>query len=251
MPITPNQPLHIFLAYTQEDRSYRDALLKHLSLFQKQKEIDVWDDMRLLAGVNQQREINKQINQADIAIFLISSDFLASDKFDTIAAQIDQRAQQQQLVRVPILIRPVYESPSAIFPLQGIPKNGQSISLWANQDEAWVHIVRELTQVFKEVRRNKQSPINNLSSSTQTAPSSQVTKQDIKQWVADNNMKAVFKHLDQLSRGNKNWENEYLLIKARFNQLEKNSRLGIISPDHQLLERNKIYYSLLALIDRL
>ena len=51
----------------------------HLRPLVRDEELDLWDDSRIDPGSNWRNEIRQAIDKANIAVLLISADFLASD----------------------------------------------------------------------------------------------------------------------------------------------------------------------------
>ena len=70
---------NVFISYSHSDREYLDRLLVHLKPLEKDGRIDLWVDTRLRAGDRWKKEIEKALNRANVAVLLVSADFLASD----------------------------------------------------------------------------------------------------------------------------------------------------------------------------
>lgn len=68
----------VFLSYAHEDRKW-DQLLTFLAPWIRDKRVDLWDDSRIKLGDNWQAEIHKAIEEAAVAVLLVTKDFLASD----------------------------------------------------------------------------------------------------------------------------------------------------------------------------
>ncbi len=73
-----DQPL-IFVSYSHKDEEEKNRLLVHLGGLQRAGKIDLWNDDRIGAGGAWEQEINQAMNQARVAILLITADFLNSD----------------------------------------------------------------------------------------------------------------------------------------------------------------------------
>ncbi|MHC4569306.1 MAG: hypothetical protein ACYTE3_26565, partial [Planctomycetota bacterium] len=51
-------PAKVFFSYAHEDESYKDKLVKHLSILQRQSVIEVWHDRKIVAGDEWKGEID-------------------------------------------------------------------------------------------------------------------------------------------------------------------------------------------------
>jgi len=69
----------VFLSYAHEDRKWADQLVTFLAPWIRDKRVDLWDDSRIKLGDNWQAEIRKAIEEAAVAVLLVTKDFLASD----------------------------------------------------------------------------------------------------------------------------------------------------------------------------
>ncbi|HEY0553913.1 MAG TPA: tetratricopeptide repeat protein [Thermoanaerobaculia bacterium] len=75
MPTAPS----VFISYSHRDEVWKDRLLTHLRISEKEGLLELWDDRRISAGTEWRPEIEKAIDAADIGILLISADFLVSE----------------------------------------------------------------------------------------------------------------------------------------------------------------------------
>lgn len=67
----------VFLSYSHSDRQWADRLLIHLRAIADK--VEVWSDSQLTVGASWHDEIARAISIADVAILLVSADYLASD----------------------------------------------------------------------------------------------------------------------------------------------------------------------------
>src|SRR5579859_5716242 len=79
MPEIAKNPLNLFYCYAHEDRALCDTLDRHLSVLKRQKLLETWCDREISPGVEWEHEVEKHLSAADIILFLVSADFLASD----------------------------------------------------------------------------------------------------------------------------------------------------------------------------
>ena len=69
----------VFISYSHEDVKWKKRLCKHLKTSNVEGPFTVWSDDELKLGDKYHKEIQQQIELADIAILLVSVDFLSSD----------------------------------------------------------------------------------------------------------------------------------------------------------------------------
>ena len=69
----------VFVSYAHEDRKWADELVTFLAPWIRDKRVDLWDDSQIQLGDNWQTEIQKAMEEAKVAVLLVTKDFLASD----------------------------------------------------------------------------------------------------------------------------------------------------------------------------
>jgi hypothetical protein len=80
MPST-EQKLRVLVRHSaaEKDVALAEELLQHLDPLKRFAGVDVWSEARIRPGGNWREEIRRTIDQADVALVLLSSDFLATD----------------------------------------------------------------------------------------------------------------------------------------------------------------------------
>lgn len=97
----------VFISYSHEDRYFLDRLLVHLKPLEKQGVIDLWVDTRLRAGDQWRKEIERSLDRANVAILLVSADFLASDFITDDELPPLLRAAEERGTRIiPVILKP-------------------------------------------------------------------------------------------------------------------------------------------------
>lgn len=69
----------VAVSYSHADAKWRDELRKFLKPLVRQQRLRIWDDTAIDAGEQWRDEIKRAFGAADVAVLLVSPDFLASD----------------------------------------------------------------------------------------------------------------------------------------------------------------------------
>ena len=69
----------VFISYSHKDEHWKDRLRPHLGVLEQVGRITIWDDRQIDAGATWYDEIKQVMDQAAVAVCLISADYLASD----------------------------------------------------------------------------------------------------------------------------------------------------------------------------
>src|ERR1019366_1974755 len=135
-------PYDVFISYSHKDRKLRDELATHLSNLRRQGIISDWFDGDIIPGSKWQPAIMDTLKKAQIILFLVSADFIASDfcygEELTIAIERDQAGKACVL---PILLRPVDWTGAPFAELQLLPSGAKPITLWPTHDEAFADVI--------------------------------------------------------------------------------------------------------------
>jgi hypothetical protein len=149
--------LKIFISYADPDQEFKQALLKQLAILQRQGAITTWDKSQLQPNENEQQSIQTIIKECQIALLLLSEDYLQADfTRSVVLPQLIARKQQENIQILPIMVRPCeWESiaelknfpimPDNCVPLSHFsPTNGERAEVWAQIADQINHLVQEL-----------------------------------------------------------------------------------------------------------
>jgi tetratricopeptide (TPR) repeat protein len=68
----------VFISYSHKDKKWKDRVVKHLGVLEKEDQLTVWDDRQITGGDDWLLEIEQAITTCKVALLLISADFLNS-----------------------------------------------------------------------------------------------------------------------------------------------------------------------------
>lgn len=147
-------PIEIFCYYAQEDQMLLQKLTKHLMPLQWQGLITVWSDTNIEAGTEREREIEAHLNAAKIVLFLISSDFMVSEYYNSeVVKKAIERREQGDLHLIPVLLRFTHWEVPPFKQLQAIPRDGKPIQREeADLDEMLYNVVEQIGHIVRTVR---------------------------------------------------------------------------------------------------
>jgi hypothetical protein len=151
--MTSQKTINLFYSYSHKDEALRDELENHLKLLKRQQVIDSWHDRKIMSGAEWGKDINKNLDTADIILLLISADFLASDYcWDIEIQRAMQRHEEKSAVVIPVLLRPCDTGNADFMKLQGLPKNFKPVTTWTNRDEAFTDIAKGIRAAAEAIR---------------------------------------------------------------------------------------------------
>ncbi len=141
----------IFLSYSHADERFCDMLQKHLAALKHQGLIETWHDRRIKAGDDFESAIDQQLNEAEIILLLVSSDFIASRYYyDIEMARAMERHQANEARVIPVIVRSCDWHDTPFGALLAAPEDGKPIASWPDIDEAFLDVVRKIKAVLRE-----------------------------------------------------------------------------------------------------
>lgn len=154
--------LRVFASYSHKDERYLDRLRTHLANLREEGLVRLWHDRAIRPGEEWEPAILGELEQADIIVLLISSDF--NDSYfcrQVEMARAIKRHQEGSAVVIPVVVRTVEALPQEIAHIQAIPNDLKPITKFKPQDEGYVHIAQGIRKVLTEFasdRRNDDLP---------------------------------------------------------------------------------------------
>jgi hypothetical protein len=140
----------VFVSYSRADQKWRDRLLKHLLVLERQGILQVWDDRRIGAGEDWREGIRAAMDEASIAVLLVTVNFLNSEfvQENEIPKLLDHR-KERGLTVVPILVKPCpWEGFQWLEAIQMRPGGDRALSGGSAHQ-----IEKDLAAITKEIRR--------------------------------------------------------------------------------------------------
>lgn len=146
----------IFISYSHRDEPYADKLLRHLKALSREADFDVWSDRKIESGEDWRGEIKQHIENAQVAILLVSADYLTSEWIAQEELPALLKEQSQRGLRIlPLLVSPSLWKNTPLAYYQLLPRDGQALSSLSTpeQDRVLVELTEE---VLASLRQHKE-----------------------------------------------------------------------------------------------
>jgi hypothetical protein len=228
----------VFFSYSHDDEQFRDQLEKHLALLKREQLIESWHDRRITAGSLVDREIDQQLEQADIVLLLISASFVASDYCYGIEMQrAMQRHATKEATVIPVIVRPCDWKSAPFGKLMAVPRDGKAIVTWTNYDEAYADVARRVRELVesRKVKRDsadsppRQSAVAATTTSQLPRSSNMRLRKTFTQAHKDDFLHEAFEHMAQFFEGSlQELQARHSDIECRFRRIDANTFTAMI-----------------------
>lgn len=152
--ISADKPLSLFISYSHRDELYRDELCGALTAYERKKEVEVWDDIRIEPGQKWEAEILEKLEQADIIVLLLSNDFIKSDYcVQKEMRRALERDRAGECAIVPIVVRDCRFDKLEVGKIQAILPNAKPIKKHRDRDSAWLEVTKQLDRVIARLKK--------------------------------------------------------------------------------------------------
>jgi len=147
-----NEALKVFVSYSHVDEKLKDAVLRHLKPLERMNLITEWHDRKLLAGDAWGDEINRNLEEADIVLRLVSIDFINSKYcYDVELDRALERHAEGTCRVVPIILRGCLWQHTPFSKLQALPRDGKPAVSWPDLDEALATVAEALRTMAEDL----------------------------------------------------------------------------------------------------
>ncbi|HEU5376912.1 MAG TPA: toll/interleukin-1 receptor domain-containing protein, partial [Ktedonobacteraceae bacterium] len=135
----------VFISYNHKDKRFLEELHLHLAPFVRSGALAVWDDSQIQAGTVWVEEIKSAIESADVAILLISPDFLASDFIsEEELPKLLAAAEQRGMHILSIIVRPCLFTQTPLARYQSVNNPDKPLSNLRRdaRNKTWADVAR-------------------------------------------------------------------------------------------------------------
>ena len=144
----------LFYSYSHRDSHHKVSLEKALGLLKQNGYLVDWSDQSILPGRNISAAVKSKMATADVIVFLLSPDFIASEE----CMKEWERARQlslnnPMLFRIPIVVRAcAWKDLLNDDDIKALPRDGKPITSFSDSDEGWQQVYEGIKAVVDEVR---------------------------------------------------------------------------------------------------
>jgi hypothetical protein len=165
MPV--KKPL-VFVSYCHKDEQYKDKLITHLGTLQKADLFEVWSDEQIPGGAEWEKKIFEAMENANLAILLITAQFLTSDFILTKEIpKLLEMHKSKGLIVFPIIAEDS-PRPAWLATFNFRPKNGRAI--WSGNNPDVNKDLKEITEEINNLLADYQKKIGGSKPMSQSSP---------------------------------------------------------------------------------
>jgi GTPase SAR1 family protein len=156
-PQTEPPPVKLFISYSHRDDAARDRLQTFLTPLERSGTVIVWTDRRLVGGERWDQEIKREIGTAELIVFLLSADFLASNYIYGVEMRIARERWEEGAVEIlPIVVGECLWDSTWLSDLN-VVFNGRLVRGRRSDDKWWTQFIRIILQRVKSLRPSQVS----------------------------------------------------------------------------------------------
>jgi internalin A len=146
----------LFLSYAHKDLKYVRALQQHLTILENQKLLTQWWDFQIEPSTEWQPEIEKQLEEMDVFVGLVSTAFLASKFIQNV--EVKRALERREKEGVPLLmviLEPCSWQMFEFGKFQAILAEGQPVRKFGGLGEAFYLVEEKLRTALRTLRLQK------------------------------------------------------------------------------------------------
>jgi len=138
----------LFISYSHKNETEKNVLLAHLGVLRRAGLLEIWNDDQIGAGGDWLEEIRQKMAKAQVAILLITADFLNSEFIlDEEVPALLERREVEGLVVFPVIAKAcAWRKVKWLAEMNVRPKNGKPV--WGDRGS---HVDEDLAAIAEEV----------------------------------------------------------------------------------------------------
>ena len=141
----------VMMSYSHADEIMRDRVETHLALLKREGIIQTWHDRRIVPGSRLDGSIMAEVETADVFLFLVSADFIASDYcYEIEMRRALQREAAGEASILPVVLHTCEWLKTPLGRFSGVPKDGRPIAKHPYPEDAYVEVAAAVRKLVTE-----------------------------------------------------------------------------------------------------
>lgn len=165
--------VNLFFSYCHVDEDLRNELEVHLTMLKRQGLITTWHDRRIVVGSEIDQDISQNLEDSDVILLLVSAHFLASNYcYEKEMVRALEKHELREAKVIPVILHPCDWHHAPFGKLLATPTDGKPVTMFANQQEAFTIIAKQIRVAIDELTVNSTSQSVTRSISSQAPANS-------------------------------------------------------------------------------
>ena len=145
--------MKLVYSYSHKDTSHRESMQTALAQLKNEGLLEDWSDASILPSQSISTRVRKAMDEAEIIVFLLSQDFIASEECRKEWDHAKERsASNPRLTRIPIIVRQcAWKDLLGEEDLKALPTDGKPVTNSADKDVAWQQVYEGIKAVIEEL----------------------------------------------------------------------------------------------------
>ncbi len=146
--------IKVFISYAHKDIKAKNKLITYLAAMKSEGLINIWYDNEILPGDRWRDSISDTLAEADILLYLVSTNSLASENCNKELAE----ALNANIRVVPIILEHCDWLNHQLSDFQVLPHTGKPIDAWQDEDEGWQSTAAGIRKLILQMQTRAASP---------------------------------------------------------------------------------------------
>lgn len=141
----------VFMSYSHKDEVMRDRIETHLAQLKREGTIEVWHDRRIVPGGRLDESISAAAEVADVYLFLVSADFIASEYcYDIEMNRALDREKAGEAKVLPVLLHSCDWKSTPLARFNFTPADAQPIANFSYAEDAYHQVTEAVRRAVTE-----------------------------------------------------------------------------------------------------
>ena len=142
----------LFISYSHKDENLIEDFITHVAPLKNNDILSDWYDRKIETGEEFQKDIDNNLENADIICLMISSNFLAS-KACLKEKDVALKLRETNGIRViPIILSPcAWTTHKELSELLAVPTDGKAVTSFSDKNEGWLDVINWILKVCHSV----------------------------------------------------------------------------------------------------